>query len=301
MDLTAVVTMADDGGSSGELSRQLGVLPPGDVRNCLLALSPEAAPLSTVLSHRFESADGLLRHSLGNLFLAACSQVRGDFAEAIALTGDLLGATGRVLPCTQERVRLVAEFEDGSVVEGESRIPAWSRRIRRVRLSPPGVRPSPHVLAALAAADLIVVGPGSLYTSLIPVLLVAGVTEAIRSSLAVRVLVANLMTQAGETDGYDVADHVAAITAHVGPGLFDCVLVNSAPLGEDVKTHYAAEGAHPVVFDESEPEGPRCLMDRLAGEGGPVRHDSDRLARSLLAAARGGTRNAASQRSRERQ
>jgi len=287
VELTAVVTVADDGGSSGEVSRQLGVLPPGDVRNCLLALSPEKAPLSAVLAHRFESAGGLRGHSLGNLFLAAFSQMRGDFAEAVALTGELLGAEGRVLPCTQDPVELVAEFEDGAVVAGESRIPVRRGRIRRVRLAPPAIRPSPSVVAALAAADLIVVGPGSLYTSLIPVLLVPEVAEAIRGASAVRVLVANLMTQPGETDEYDVADHLTALEAHAGPGLFQYVLVNSVPPQEDVRARYAAEGAAPVVLDRTRigPGGPACLADQLAADGAPARHDPERLARALLGAA----------------
>ncbi len=287
VELTAVVTVADDGGSSGEVSRQLGVLPPGDVRNCLLALSPEKAPLSAVLAHRFEAAGGLRGHSLGNLFLAAFSQMRGDFAEAVALTGELLGAEGRVLPCTQEPVELVAEFEDGAVVAGESRIPARRGKIRRVRLTPPAIRPNPQVVAALAAADLIVVGPGSLYTSLIPVLLVPGVAEAIRAAPAVRVLVANLMTQPGETDGYDVADHLAALEAHAGPGLFQFVLVNNAPPREEVRAQYAPEGAPPAVLDRRRigPAGPDCLVDGLMADGGPARHEPERLARALLAAA----------------
>ena len=287
MELTAVVTMADDGGSSGEVSRQLGVQPPGDVRNCLLALSPEGAPLSAVLAHRFESAGGLGGHSLGNLFLAAFSQVRGDFVEAIALTGKLLGAMGRVLPCTQDPVGLVAEFEDGAVVTGESQIPPRRGKIRRVRLVPPGVRPNPQVIEALASADLIVGGPGSLYTSLIPVLLVPGVAQAMRTSQAARVLVANLMTQPGETDGYDLADHLVALEAHAGPDLFQCVLINDAPLRAEVRAQYAAEGAHPVTFDlgRRRPEGPTWLVDRLAADGTLARHDPERLARALLTAA----------------
>ena len=285
VDLTAVVTMADDGGSSGELRRQLGVLPPGDVRNCLLALAPEGAPLSAILGHRFASADGLGGHSLGNLFLAASAQVRGDFVEAIALTGALLGAAGRVLPSTQDPVGLVAEFEDGAVVAGESQIPARRGRIRRVRLAPPDVRPTPQVLDGIASADLIVVGPGSLYTSLLPILLVPGVAEAIRASGAVRVLVANLMTQPGETDGYDVADHLAALQAHAGSNLFNVVLVNEASLREEVRARYAAEGAHPVVFDRARlgPAAPACVVDRLVAAGDLARHDPDRLAHALLA------------------
>jgi uncharacterized cofD-like protein len=287
MDLTAVVTMADDGGSSGELRRQLGVLPPGDVRNCLLALAPQATLLSGVLEHRFEEADGLGGHSLGNLFLAASAQVRGDFVEAIALTQSLLGAVGRVLPCTQDPVVLEAEFEDGTVVAGESQIAARRGRIRRVRLAPPTVRPAPQALDAILSADLIVVGPGSLYTSLLPILLVPRVADGMRASGAVRVLVANLMTQPGETDGYDVADHLAAFEAHAGPGLFDFVLVNRAPLPETVRARYGDEGAHPVAFDSSRLwEGaPVCLLDGLAAEGGLARHDPERLAWALLAVA----------------
>ncbi len=287
VDLTAVVTMADDGGSSGELRRQLGVLPPGDARNCLLALAPEADPLSAVLAHRFEAADGLGGHPLGNLFLAASAQVRGDFVEAIALTGALLGAVGRVLPCTQDPVGLTAEFEDGAVVAGESRIPARRGRIHRVRLTPPTVRPTPQVLDTIVSADLIVVGPGSLYTSLLPVLLVPRVAHAMRASGAVRVLVANLMTQPGETDGYDLADHLAALQAHAGPDLFHFVLINEAPLPDTVRHRYAAEGARPLVFDPSRlwAGAPTCLVDQLAAEGDLARHDPDRLARALLAAA----------------
>lgn len=285
VELTAVVTMADDGGSSGELRRQLGVLPPGDVRHCLLALADEAAPLAVLLAHRFVARGGLGGHALGNLFLAASSQLRRDFVEAIAVVGALLGTAGRVLPCTQDPVELEAEFEDGSVVRGESRIPARGRRIRRVRLVPSEVRALPAVLGALAAADLIVVGPGSLYTSLLPVLLVPGLAEAMRASGACRVLVANLMTQPGETDGHDVADHLAGFEAHLGPGLFHAVLVNTAPLAEERLARYGAEGAYPVTLDPARvgPHGPACLTEHLVADGDLVRHDPDRLARALLA------------------
>ena len=293
--------MSDDGGSSGDLRRHLGVLPPGDVRNCLLALSPESSPLSRVLGHRFTSTDGLSGHSLGNLFLAASTQQRGNFMDAIALAASLLGAAGRVLPCTQDPVELVAEFEDGVVVAGESRIPDRRGRIRRVRLAPADVRPAPQVLEALAAADLIVVGPGSLYTSLLPILLVPGVTDAIRASHAVRVLVANLMTQPGETDGYDIADHLAAFETHVGEDFFDIVLVNSEPLGDGMCQRYAAEGAHPVPFDPSrvDGEGLLCVAERLAAEGDLARHDPNRLARALLDLATG-QRQTGTQRSKVR-
>ena len=283
-NLTAVVTVFDDGGSSGRLRRELGVLPPGDIRDCLVALA-EAEPLMTRLfEHRFRGG-ALDGHAFGNLFIASLVGVTGDLEQAVKETSKVLNIRGRVLPTTVRDVVLVADLEDGRVVEGESQIPAARGRIRRVRLRPPEIAPLPEVLAAIAEADLILLGPGSLYTSVIPNLLVRGVADAIRAARGLRVYVCNVMTQPGETDGFTAADHVRALEAHAGPGLFTHVLVNTqAPQNRALLARYAAEGSHPVApaLAELEAMGLVAVGAPLVSEDEVLRHDPVRLARAVL-------------------
>ena len=226
--LTAIVTVADDGGSSGRLRQAYGVLPPGDVRNCLLALADSTSTLAALFDYRFDGGDEVGGHSLGNLILTALSGLEQDFSKAIDRGGEILGVRGRVLPSTTEDVRLRAEFDDGSSIEGESRISSVARTIRRVSIEPADAPASTAAIEAVSRADLVVIGPGSLYTSLIPVLLVRGLQDAIERSGARVVLVMNLTTQPGETDGYTAADHLVAIRRHA-PGLpIHDVLLNAA-------------------------------------------------------------------------
>lgn len=283
-NISAVVTVFDDGGSSGRLRRELGVLPPGDIRNCLVALA-EAEPLMTRLfEYRFRGG-ALDGHAFGNLFIASLTGVTGDLELAVKETSKVLKIRGRVLPATGHNVVLVAELADGRVVEGESVITAARGRIRRVYLRPPDVFPLPEVLEAIADADLVLLGPGSLYTSVIPNLLVHGVVEALRESQATCVYICNVMTQPGETDGYSAADHVRAIFAHTTPELFTHVIVNTQPpQNQDLLDRYAAQGSIPVAATLSELEamGLTPVGFPMMSEEELLRHDPLRLATAIL-------------------
>lgn len=285
--LTAIVTVADDGGSSGRLRRDYGVLPPGDMRNCLVALSDGQGALAALFGHRFNGHGEIAGHSLGNLILTALSQMEHRFVTAVDRAAEILAVSGRVLPATAQAVRLVAEFEDGSRVEGESRIAAVRRRIRSVRLRPEHVPALPEALEAVTAADCVVIGPGSLYTSLIPVLLVRGLAKAIADSGARVVLVMNLMSEPGETDGLTAVDHVQALRDHAPHLPIHDVILNDAPVAAPVCERYAAKGAHALALDAAALRARGCGVwagDLLAG-GARVRHDPAKLARAVLEAA----------------
>ncbi len=283
-DLAAVVTVTDDGGSSGRLRREYRVLPPGDIRNCMVALSKDEALLGRLFQYRFPTGRGLGGHSFGNLFLTALTHVTGDFPEAVRLSGQVLAIRGRIFPSTEQNVTLEAELEGGRVVAGETKISRSRRRIRRVRLVPRRVRPLPEVIRAIREADLILIGPGSLYTSIIPNLLVEGVADAIAHSRATRVYIANLMTQPGETQGYSIADHVRAIFDHTRKPVLDWVVVNRKPVLPRVLRRYHAQGAEPVTPDVEELRrlGLGCVVGDLLHQGSVVRHDQSRLTRLLL-------------------
>ena len=283
-DLAAIVTVTDDGGSSGRLRREYSILPPGDIRNCLVALADDETRLSRLFQYRFPLGRGLGGHSFGNLFLTALSNVTGDFAEAVRVSGQVLAIRGRIYPATIQNVSLEALMYGGRVVKGETRIAKVRGRIRRVSLNPRRVKPLPDVMHAIENAGVILLGPGSLYTSVIPNLLVAGVAEAIARSKAMRVYIPNLMTQPGETDGMSVADHVRAIYRHTKRPLFDCVVINQQAVSPEVAKRYIAQGAEPVVADIAELEklGLRCVDGNLLEEHAVVRHDSARLAKMLV-------------------
>jgi uncharacterized cofD-like protein len=287
--LTAVVTVMDDGGSSGRLRESLGVLPPGDIRNCLAALVRQPSSLSGILHDRLPGENGEPGHPIGNLLLAAMSTTEGDLLRAVARLGAQMGITGRVLPATLEHVHLRAAFEDGSDVTGETAIAARRGAVRRLSLERP-VRPVPEVIEALVNADLIVVGPGSLYTSVIPNLLVDGVAATMSAVRATRVYVANLMTEPGETDGYSLADHLRAIRAHTGFDMFDYILVNRAPLSETAVAHYAADGARVIepLNDIGSTGCARVVTADLATTtaSGQIRHDPVALGFALTALCR---------------
>jgi uncharacterized cofD-like protein len=287
LDLTAVVAMADDGGSSGRLRRSRGLLPPGDVRNCLVALASSRGVLAEVLQYRFGGRGSLAGHALGNLLLAALTELQGDFLEAVRLTAQLVEARGTVLPSTLEPVHLVAELVDGRRLLGERNLASVSAPVKRVSLHP--VRPvaSAGVLEAIAQADLVTLGPGSLYSSVIPNLLVDGVADALRASRAKRVLIANLMTQPGETSGLDAVEHLRAVLEHAGP-VVDVVLLNSTPLPPAAVERYLGQGSAPVRV---ELDRLRCLgvvpmQADLLRAGSRIRHDPRKLARALLGISR---------------
>lgn len=283
-DLTAVVTVSDDGGSSGRLRRELNMLPPGDVRNCLVALSEDENLLSKLFQHRFSSSGDLEGHSFGNLFLAALTAMTGDFAVAVKKASEILATRGHILPATSANVELEALMDDGSHVRGETRITASDKRIVELTMVPAHPEPLPQTLKAIAAADIITVGPGSLFTSLIPNLLVRGIPEAIALSKAIKVFICNLMTEANESLHMSASDHVLAVYAHAGHGLFDYALVNSAPVSEQMRKRYEDERAEPVECDcpQVEALGVTCIAGNFLEERDVVRHDTDRLCRELL-------------------
>lgn len=296
--LTGIVTVTDDGGSSGRLRDQFGVLPPGDIRNCLVALARRDSAFSALLQHRFESEPGITGHAVGNLLLTALSQVTGDFLTAVDQLGAMIGARGRVLPTTLENVRLRAELESGEMVSGETRIVSERAPIRRLTLDP-SPRPLPQVLRALVNADAIIVGPGSLYTSVLPNLLVEGVAATIYGVDAVRIYVANLMTEPGETDHYTLDDHLRVIRNHTGYDMFDYILVNRRPIDSDTARRYAAQGAEPVLSERTlrYAGNAQVIETDLAIEacGSKIRHNPVALAqaiRTLVASGRNASAHA---------
>jgi uncharacterized cofD-like protein len=283
-DLTAVVTVTDDGGSSGRLRREYSILPPGDIRNCMVALSKDEHLLGELFQYRFPVGRGLAGHSFGNLFLAALTNITGDFSQAIRVSSQVLAIRGRIFPSTAQNVTLEAELENGTIVAGETSISRSRKPIAWVRLVPRRVRPVREVLDALREADLILVGPGSLYTSIIPNLLVEEIVDVIANSRATRVYIANLMTQPGETQHYSVADHVRAIYHHTRPGLFDFVVINNRQVTPRLLRRYRAQGAEPVdpSVEELEQLGLRYVTGNLLQEEGVVRHDQLRLTQLLI-------------------
>ena len=283
-ELCAVVTVTDDGGSSGRLRKEFNMLPPGDVRNCIVALSEDEALLAKVFQHRFEKGTGLEGHSFGNLFLAALTSLTGDFSEAVRLSSEILATRGHIYPATTADIELEALMEDGSRVRGETNITASKGRISELFLVPPGPEPLPQTLEAIARADLITVGPGSLFTSLIPNMLVSGIPEAIRDSSATKVYVCNLMTQANESLGRTAADHIRAVYDHAGCRIFDCALINRRPASPELKAKYALEGASQITVDLEaiEAMGVRPMLGDYLFEDGVARHNTDELAKDLL-------------------
>jgi len=284
-ELCGIVTVSDNGGSSGRLRNEFNMLPPGDVRNCIVALSEDEALLSRLFQHRFQKGSGLEGHSFGNLFLAALTSITGDFTEAVRLSSEILLTRGRIYPATTTSVELEALFDDGARVRGETQITSSKGKIEELFLVPPDVRPLPQTLEAIAAADLITIGPGSLFTSLIPNLLVRGISEAILESLAIKVFVCNLMTQANESLGLSAADHIRALNQHAGIQLFDYALINRQPASEEMKAKYALEGASQIVVDLEAIEALSVcpVMGDYLDEGLVARHATDRIAHDLMA------------------
>src|ERR1700674_1168378 len=280
-DLAAIVTVTDDGGSSGRLRRENRILPPGDIRNCMVALSQDETLLSRLFQYRFHAGRGLVGHNFGNLFLAALTHVTGDFAEAVRVSSKVLAIRGRIFPSTVSNVTLVATLEGGRKVHGETRITASRRPIKKITLLPRTVRPLPKAVEAIQQADLILLGPGSLYTSILPNLLIPEIANAIAKSKAPRVYVANLMTQPGETSGYALADHLRAIQSHTPRRVVDWVVANRQSVSPDVARRYRAQGAEPVAIDLRALQNSAfpVFPDIFLEETGVIRHNSRRLAR----------------------
>jgi uncharacterized cofD-like protein len=283
---TAIVTVADDGGSSGRLRREIGVLPPGDIRNCLAALADEEKLLTELFQYRFRAGDGLTGHSFGNLFLTALSDITGDLERAIAASSKVLAIRGQVLPATLSDVRLWADLADGRRIEGESKITEAGGNIVKIGCIPANPPALPAAIKAIKEADYIIMGPGSLYTSVIPNLLVREIADAIAASVVPRIYVCNIMTQPGETQGYTVADHIRAIDLACGQRLFNAVLVHKKSPSERALIRYAQQNSHPVFLDREAVSqlGRRIVLANVMHEDetGCVRHDSQKLARVLL-------------------
>jgi uncharacterized cofD-like protein len=290
VDITAVVTVTDDGGSSGRLRREFDVLPPGDIRNCMVALSEDEALLSKLFQYRFADGRGLKGHSFGNLFLTALTNLTGDFARAVKLSSEVLASLGRIYPSTDANVMLEAELENGRVIAGETKISKSRARIKRIRMRPRVCKPLPETLEAIEQADLITMGPGSLFTSVIPNVLVRGIPEAIRRSHALCAYFVNLMWQPGETIGFLASDHVAAINRHAGFNLFDVVVVNTRSISARQRRKYAAEEVQSVVndIDRLAGMGLHVVTADLLGEGEIVRHDPRATAEVAMELARRG-------------
>lgn len=284
VDITAIVTVADDGGSSGRLRNELQIPPPGDVRNVLAALSDVEPLVEDLFQHRFQAGNGLSGHSLGNLLLAAMTTITGDFVHAIREMSKVLNVRGKVLPAANQSVILHAEMEDGTVISGESKIPYSGKKIKRVFLTPENVEPLQESVEEIKKADLIIVGPGSLYTSILPNLLVPKIGEAICKSDAKKVYICNVMTQAGETLDYTASDHVKALYEHLRCPFVDTILVNEEDIPEEIKFRYKKEYATPVVYDISRLSemGLEIVHDKIIRyEDGYIRHDTQKVAALL--------------------
>ncbi|HUI79177.1 MAG TPA: uridine diphosphate-N-acetylglucosamine-binding protein YvcK [Bryobacteraceae bacterium] len=275
VDLTAIVTVTDDGGSSGRLRREFDVLPPGDIRNCMVALSEDSALLSRLFQYRFQAGRGLKGHSFGNLFLMALTQIMGDFPDAVKASGEVLKIAGRIYPSTAANVALEATLANGAKVVGETRISRSRQRIQTIRLRPRRARPLPAALSAIAEADVITLGPGSLFTSVIPNLLVEGMPAAIRRSPAIKTCFVNLMWQPGETTEFRASDHIRAIHKHAGGNLLDYAVINIRPITSAMKKRYARESALPVEndIDAIFKMGIKVMAGNLAQNAQRVRHD----------------------------
>jgi uncharacterized cofD-like protein len=281
VDITAIVTVTDDGGSSGRLRREFDVLPPGDIRNCMVALSEDEALLAKLFQYRFRAGHGLKGHSFGNLFLTALTDITGDFPDAVRKSAEVLNIAGNIFPSTAANVSLEAVLEDGTVVRGETRISRSRKRIRQIRLNPARVRPLREALDAIRAADLITLGPGSLFTSVIPNLLVSGIPAAIRESRALKAYFVNLMSQPGETTNFAASDHVRAIHEHSGgKKLLDYAVVSTSRISPAMRERYAEQNAAPVENDLEAIEGLglAVLKANLLRKGPKVRHNSAALA-----------------------
>ncbi|MEK3718974.1 gluconeogenesis factor YvcK family protein [Paenibacillus sp. FSL H8-0034] len=283
LDITAIVTVADDGGSSGILRSELAMVPPGDIRNVLTALADVEPLLGKMLEYRFQKGQGLAGHSLGNLILAAMQDITGDFVTGVRELSRVFAVRGRVLPAANHAIVLKAEMTDGSIVVGESKIPKAGKTIKRVFIEPADVSPLPEAIEALKQADAIVLGPGSLYTSILPNLLVPEIARTIVQSKALKIFICNVMTQPGETDGYSVSDHIKALHDHVEQDLFDYVIVNNGEIPPQVQDRYAEKGAKVVHLDLDAVtlQGYKVIADQLILFRTYLRHDAEKLSQHI--------------------
>ncbi|AGB41997.1 hypothetical protein Halha_2113 [Halobacteroides halobius DSM 5150] len=283
-NLTALVTVADDGGSSGMLREELGILPPGDIRNCLVALADTEPLMESLFQYRYKKGTDLKGHSFGNLFIATMSEILGDFEEGVKASSEVLAIRGRVLPATLEDVTLSARLKNGTVIEGESQIPEAQGEIEQVFINPVDSDPLPAALEAIKEADAIILGPGSLYTSVLPNLLVEQLSSAIKKTDALTAYVCNVMTQPGETDNYTASDHVQAIYDHIDSEIMDYILVNNETIESELIKKYAEEGSSPVEvdLDKLHEQGLQVIQESMINQSDLVRHNSDKLAKVIM-------------------
>jgi uncharacterized cofD-like protein len=285
-NLTAIVTVADSGGSSGRLRQEFNIVSPGDIRNCLVALADAPALMGELFQYRFAEGDGLKGHSFGNLFLTAMVQItNGDFKKAVEESSKVLAIRGKVIPSTVHNVHLVAEYMDGSKTEGEAKIPQSNAPIKRLTLVPEDAMPTDDALTAIAQADIVVMGPGSLYTSILPNLIINGLSEAVTASSAYKIYVCNVMTQLGETDGFSASDHVRVLLEHTNPKLVDACIINDAVVSnEEALRRYRDENAYPVAADSDRIKamGIKVIATDLLSVANYVRHDSKKLTQALI-------------------
>ncbi|MDD4953504.1 MAG: YvcK family protein [Candidatus Omnitrophica bacterium] len=284
-NITAIVTVADDGGSSGRLRQQFDILPPGDIRNCLVALADAPALMRDLFQFRFDESSEFKGHSFGNLFITVMTRLTGDFEKAVKETSKVLALRGQVIPSTLNNVQLVAQFVDGSITIGEDKIPRVDRPINKVYLEPSGSQATPDALKAIEEAQVIILGPGSLYTSIIPNLLVKEINDAIAASGAIKVYVCNVMTQPGETGGYSAAEHVRVLVSHSHPRILDYAVVNTSDIARQTLQRYSQQNSYLVVNDRKKIEnmGYRVIEDDVGVvEGEVVRHDNAKLAKIIL-------------------
>jgi uncharacterized cofD-like protein len=285
VDISAIVTVADDGGSSGRLRDELDILPPGDIRNVLAALSEVEPLVEQLFQHRFKNGNGLSGHTLGNLLLAAMADITGDFVTGIREVSKVLNVKGKVLPASIQKIVLNAKMADGTIITGESNIPLTNKKIEQVFLTPENVEPLPETIRVIEAADLIVIGPGSLYTSILPNLMVPGISDAISKTTVPKVYVCNVMTQPGETTNYSASDHVEALVNHIGRQLIDVIIVNNEQIPEELLVKYAFEGGKTVAYDEERLAslGFQVISDKIVRyDQGLIRHDANRVSKLLL-------------------
>lgn len=285
-NLTAIVTVADSGGSSGRLREEFNIVAPGDIRNCLVALADAPALMGELFQYRFAEGDGLKGHNFGNLFLTAMVQItKGDFKKAVEESSKVLAIRGKVIPSTVHNVHLVAEYMDGSQTQGEAKIPQSNTQIKRLSLIPQDATPTDDALTAIAQADIIVMGPGSLYTSILPNLIINGMAEAIAAAPAYKIYVCNVMTQPGETDGFTASDHLRVLLEHTCPKLVDACLINDAVVSnEEALNRYRNENAYPVAADGDRIKamGVKVVATDILGVADYVRHDSKKLTQALI-------------------
>jgi len=289
-DITAVVAVSDDGGSSGKLRNELGVLPPGDIRNCLVSLSEEESIMAKLFQYRFPKKGSLSNHSFGNLFITALSEVSGGFDKAIANASDVLAIKGRVLPVSLENVILKASLSDGKIITGESNISKIKSAIDKVEIFPQKAKVSKDVKEAFLNADYVILGPGSLYTSVIVNLLFDGVTSALKKTKAKKIYICNIMTQAGETQNFSLSDHIDAIEKHSYRGILDCVLVNNGKISVSVAQRYARESSVPVKVDTNKYKNVKIIRRDFISRTQYAHHDFEKLAKTIFSVITGDKR-----------